>query len=221
MRYYSIQNDKIFIAENEYALTRFYDNVLPLPEDYEEGKYIIGEEEQEINVPDKIEDGEEQTYHKETITVKVLVLNPNWEQEQAQRERERLDALYMTHSDFFDATISAFGVDGDDLLPVVKNFLLNLPVDEIQKKKAINNYKNAQNFYRKHTLFNLLSDIDIPISEQLTIKITSEQWDKFFDETSKKNPDAYKELLPKTPKPDDEQEPAESENDETTTDTDE
>jgi hypothetical protein len=59
--YYTIQNNNLIIAETEQALTRFYDNVLPLPSDYEKGKYII-------------EDSE-------------LILNPNWEEEKA-RERE-------------------------------------------------------------------------------------------------------------------------------------
>ena len=39
--YYTIQNNEILIAETEQALTRFYDNVLPLPIDYEDGKYIV------------------------------------------------------------------------------------------------------------------------------------------------------------------------------------
>ena len=59
MRYYTIQNNGILIADTEEALTRFYDNVLPLPEDYEKGKYIVV-------------DGQ-------------LVLNPNWDVEQAQK----------------------------------------------------------------------------------------------------------------------------------------
>lgn len=57
MKYYTIQDDNILIAENEYALSRFYDNVYELPEDYVEGKYIIGEAEEEIDVPDYDEDG--------------------------------------------------------------------------------------------------------------------------------------------------------------------
>lgn len=61
--YYTIQDNNLLIAENEQALTRFYDNVLPLPNDYEKGKYIVV-------------DGE-------------LVINPNWEEEQAElREAE-------------------------------------------------------------------------------------------------------------------------------------
>jgi len=62
MRYYTIQNNNILIAENEQALTRFYDNILPLPNDYEEGKYIV-------------EDSE-------------LVLNPNYDEEQAEKREE-------------------------------------------------------------------------------------------------------------------------------------
>lgn len=58
MRYYTIQNNNIFIAETKQSLTRFYDNVLLLPDDYEEGKYVIVEGE--------------------------LILNPNWEEEQAE-----------------------------------------------------------------------------------------------------------------------------------------
>ena len=52
MKYYTIQNNNILIADKEESLTSFYDNVLPLPEDYEEGKYIIGSMEKEIEVPD-------------------------------------------------------------------------------------------------------------------------------------------------------------------------
>ena len=61
MRYYTIQNNGLLIADNEQALTQFYNNVLPLPNDYEKDKYIV------VN-------GE-------------LVINPDYEQEQA-RKRE-------------------------------------------------------------------------------------------------------------------------------------
>lgn len=89
MKYYTIQNNGLLIADNEQALTRFYDNVLPLPEDYEEGKYIV-------------EDGE-------------LVLNPNWEEEKARRERERLDALTLTPADVERALYKAKEMDFTDL----------------------------------------------------------------------------------------------------------
>lgn len=111
------------------------------------------------------------------------------------KEEERIQELSMTRSDFFDATIKAWGVDGNELLPVVKSILETLPISEIEKKIAINNYENALNFYRKHTLFTLLSGVPITIGEA-TIVVTKEQWDSFFDKTDKKDPDAYKELLP-------------------------
>ena len=124
------------------------------------------------------------------------VINPDYEEEQAEIERQRIMSLYMTRSDFFDGLIRAFGIDEDDLLPVLQQLLVTLPIEDVQKKIALNNYKNALNFYRKHDLFTLLSGVTIPVTPELSITIESEQWDRFFDETNKRNPDAYKELLP-------------------------
>ena len=162
MRYYTIQNNAILTAENKQALERFYDNVSELPEDYEQGKYIVV-------------DGE-------------LVLNPNWEEEQAEKERERLDALFMTRSDFFDGFIMAFGLGQIELRAIVENILNSINITDVQIKVALNNYDNALNFYRKHTLFTLLNNIEIPINEDLTLVFTSDIWDKFFDTKD------YKEL---------------------------
>lgn len=119
-----------------------------------------------------------------------------WEDKQAQKEKERIQELYMTRSDFFDATIRAFGADEDDLLTAIGGVLVPMGIDNVEAKIALNNYKNALNFYRKHPLFTMLSNVNIPISDEVVINITSDQWDRFFDETSKKNPEAYKELLP-------------------------
>lgn len=112
------------------------------------------------------------------------------ESRKAQKERERLDALYMTRSDFFDGMILAFGLDSKELRAVIENILNSLNITDIEVKVALNNYDNALNFYRKHTLFTLLSGIEIPISEEVKIVITSEQWDKFFETKD------YHELLP-------------------------
>ena len=111
------------------------------------------------------------------------------------KEQERIRELSMTRSDFFDSTIKAWGVDGNELLPVVRGILGTLPISDIEKKIAINNYENALNFYRKHALFDLLSGVPITIGE-ITITITTAQWDRFFDKTAKRDPDAYKELMP-------------------------
>ena len=43
---------------------------------------IMQTEEAEIDVPDVVEEGEEQTYHKETVEIYKPVVDPNWEEEQ-------------------------------------------------------------------------------------------------------------------------------------------
>ena len=98
MRYYTIQNNGILITDTEEALTRFYNNVLPLPEDYEKGKYIIVEGE--------------------------LVLNPDWEEEQAaQRESEFNKAFFNTSLGYVRRKVTmADGTHKDflsDLLPII------------------------------------------------------------------------------------------------------
>lgn len=93
MKYYTIQNNSILIAENKQALERYYSNVLPLPEDYEEGKYIV-------------EYGE-------------LVLNPNWEEEKARKERQRLDSLTLTPADVERALYKAKQMDFEDLKALI------------------------------------------------------------------------------------------------------
>lgn len=132
---------------------------------------------------------------KYTYSEGEIIPDTHYEEKQAQKEHERINRLSMTRSDFFDGTIKAFGADSNDLLIVIENILNTLEIETIEKKIAINNYRNALNFYRNHTLFTLLSNIPINISEDLTITITEDKWDKFFDETNKKNPEAYKELL--------------------------
>ena len=124
-----------------------------------------------------------------------------WEEEQKEIERQRILNLYMTRSDFFDGTIKAFGADSTDLLGIIEQVLGTLPISPIEKKISINNFENALNFYRKHPLFTMLSNVPIPIATNTTVVITPAQWDKFFDETDKKNPDAYKALLPDEPEP--------------------
>lgn len=131
------------------------------------------------------------------INDEVIDNTEEYEAQKAQEEAERINELFMTRSDFFDATIKAFGTDEDDLLTAIGSAIVPLGIDNTAQKIALNNYKNALNFYRKHPLFTLLSNVPIKISEELTITITPEQWDKFFDETNKKSPEAYKELLPK------------------------
>lgn len=155
MKYYTIQNENLLIADNRQVLERFYDNVLELPDDYEACKYIVVEGE--------------------------LVLNPDWEEEQKQREYERLQSLSMTRSDFFDGMIMAFGLDSKELRAIVENVLGSINITPVQIRVALNNYDNALNFYRKHTLFTLINNVQIPVNETTYLLFTNEIWDKFFD----------------------------------------
>lgn len=129
MRYYTIQNNEILIAENRQALERFYDNVLPLPEDYEAGKYIV-------------DDGE-------------LILNPYWEEEKAQKERERLDKLSMTRGDVFEALILARGLTK----PQIRVMIENAEVDNLTKALYLNRFDEALSFYRGFPVFNMLGQV--------------------------------------------------------------
>lgn len=125
-----------------------------------------------------------------------IALNPNYEEEQAQKERERILELKMTRSDFFDGTIMAWGVNEKLLLPLIQNMLLALQLDEKLKLKALNNFENAQNFYRKHDLFKMIVNIPLQLTDSIQVIITDEHLDKFFDEVDKGNKDTAWEYLP-------------------------
>ncbi len=117
-----------------------------------------------------------------------VVLDPDYEEKQRQKERERLDALFMTRSNFFDGFILAFGLGQSELRVIIENILNSINITPVEIKVALNNYDNALNFYRKHTLFTLLNNVEIPITEEMTLIFTSDIWDKFFDTKD------YKEL---------------------------
>ncbi|MBQ8299347.1 MAG: hypothetical protein IJX99_05720 [Clostridia bacterium] len=134
--------------------------------------------------------------HTEIITVKGLVLNPDFEAEQAQKEAERIQELYMTRSDFFDGTIQAWGVGQDELLVLIQTLLATLPIEDVKKLMAINNFRNALNFYRKHDLFKMLVNIPIQLTETIQVIITDEHLDKFFDEVDKGNKATAWQYLP-------------------------
>ena len=123
-------------------------------------------------------------------------INPNYEEEQAQKERERIQELFMTRSDFFDGTILAWGVGQDELLVLIQGLLATLPIEDVKKLVAINNFKNALNFYRKHDLFKMLVNIPIKLTDTIQVIITDENLDKFFDEVAKGNKETAWQYLP-------------------------
>ena len=151
--YLGYQDNKIkFYTENELPI-EFYN--LDKSE-YTEEEYVL--------------DGEE-----------YVLKDEEWERRQAEKERERLNELSMTRSDFFDGMIMAFGLDSKELRVIVENVLNSINITPVQIRVALNNYDNALNFYRKHTLFELLSGIKISVTEDKSIFITSKQWDRFFE----------------------------------------
>ena len=111
-------------------------------------------------------------------------------------EKERIQELFMTRSDFFDGTIDAWGVGEDELLFLVQRMLTGLPLENNQKLKAINNFKNALNFYRKHDLFKMLIGVPIQLTETMQVIITEESLDKYFDEVAKGNKNTAWQYLP-------------------------
>ena len=136
------------------------------------------------------------------------------QEREEQAEHERIQALYMTRSDFFDGFILAFNLGQTELRAIVENILNSINITDVQIKVALNNYDNALNFYRKHTLFTLLNNVEIPINEDLTLVFTSDIWDKFFDTKDYKELQKAIQVKPEpepTEEPTVEPEPTESE----------
>lgn len=167
--YLSYQNNKIVgYTEQPQDLTLYnLDKV-----EYTENEYVL--------------DGEEYVLKDEA-----------WEEKQAQKEHDRIQELSMTRSDFFDCTIRAWRLREKELLVLIENLLATLPVDEVDKLVAINNFENAQNFYRKHTLFSMIVIAPLKLSETTQVIITDADLDKLFDEVDKGNKATAWEYLPK------------------------
>lgn len=113
-----------------------------------------------------------------------------------EEEHLRIQELSMTRSDFFDGTIMAWGVGQNELLVVIQGLLAILPIEDVKKLIAINNFKNALNFYRKHDLFKMLVNIPIQLTETIQVILTDESLDKFFDEVDKGNKETAWQYLP-------------------------
>lgn len=103
------------------------------------------------------------------------------EEEAEEQERERIQELFMTRSDFFDGMIMAFGLDSKQLRVIIENILNSINITPVQIRVALNNYDNALNFYRKHALFTLMNNVQIPINETIYLLFTDEIWNGFFD----------------------------------------
>lgn len=85
---------------------------------------IMDTVEVEIDVPDEVEEGEEQTYHKETVEVYKPVVDPDYEDKQAaKREAEFNEQFFQTSLGYIRRLVTmANGTHKDflsDLLPAI------------------------------------------------------------------------------------------------------
>jgi hypothetical protein len=161
----------------------------------------------------------EETELEYVLDGEEYVLNDEaYQEKQAQKERERIQELFMTRSDFFDGTIQAWGIGQDELLVLIQGLLATLPIEAVKKLIAINNFKNALNFYRKHDLFKMLVNIPIQLTETVQVILTEESLDKFFDEVDKGNKETAWQYLPQPVEIPIEEEPVEVEDEDNTTD---
>ena len=140
--FYTIQNNGIITADNKETLTRFYDNVLPLPQDYEVGKYVVENNE--------------------------LVLNPNYEAENAQKEAERIAKLYLTGADVERGIYQAKGMDFEDVIELVETLkFAEAPQVANVDLKALKIELKANHFYRGNPYVNAVGALLGFTSEQL------------------------------------------------------
>lgn len=115
MKYYTIDNGLLRIADEGHVLMRYYSWAKPLPADYEEGKYIV-----ENN---------------------ALVLNPDWKEIQAKKEAERIAMLKLTGADVERGIYQAKGMDFDDILAfVMANPPAGLDVKALRIELKANNF---------------------------------------------------------------------------------
>ena len=191
--YYVIDNNNVMISANKEILETYNEYVQDLPENYEQDKYIIGEKEIEINVPDhesvneeyadvsydtkgdevfEIKTREVQTQigsHIEIVKIKTLIPNPNWENEQTDKERKRIANLHLTRGDVFEALILAKGVTKNTLREFIEK---NEDFTDVVKALYLNRFDEALEFYRSHPAIDFIGQ---------KLGISSTQMDRFFE----------------------------------------
>lgn len=128
--FYTIQNDRLLTAENEQALIRFYDNVLPLPIDYEQGKYIVVDGElvlnsewDNINLQNakKVKIQQNDSIRDNALVSGVTYNNILFDSDTDQKANILGAVLQMSDTD----TIEWFGMNNDSLI-CTKQDLINI-----------------------------------------------------------------------------------------------
>lgn len=92
-----------------------------------------------------------------------------WEEKEAQKERERIAMLSLTRGDVFRGLLMAKQVTREQIRAMIEN---NETLSILEKEMALIDFDEALNFYRGNALIDTLG---------LTLGITSEQLDKFFE----------------------------------------
>lgn len=119
--FYTIKDNNLLIAENEKALTRYYDNVFPLPENFEEGKYVV-------------DNGQ-------------LIIDDEFESKKEQAEQERISLLNLTAADVERAIYKATGKDFDDVLALVTQLQPeNIDIKALKIELKANNFYRGNSY---------------------------------------------------------------------------
>lgn len=111
-------------------------------------------------------------YDFELMTVEEM------EAKQAQKEREKIAMLSLTRGDVFRGLLQAKQVTRVQIRSMIEN---NETLSTLEKEMALIDFDEALNFYRGNPLIDTLG---------LTLGITTEQLDKFFETND------YTHLLP-------------------------
>lgn len=150
MYYLMIENGNIIGASQSLSGGEIFDAEVSkeLYDDYREhpNKYIAIETEIEVEIPDEVEGGEEQTYHTETKTVYAIVLNPNYEEEYRQKEQERINQLSLTKREVFLALYKDKGITPEQIKA------------QITSPEALIEFEYANDYFRGNPLINLIGN---------------------------------------------------------------
>lgn len=156
--FYTIQNGSILIADKEESLTRFYDNVLPLPIDYEKDKYIVVEGE--------------------------LVLNPNFEAEQEAKRQEEIAMLKLRRGDVFRGLLQAKGITRTMLRQTIEAMPEDTQEEILVKEMALIDFDEALDFYRGNVLIDTVG-LQLGItSKQLDEFFETNDYTKLLDQSA-------------------------------------
>ena len=117
------------------------------------------------NLDEVIETQDEYVLDGEEYVLKT----PDYEEKQAQKERERIALLSLTRGDVFRGLLMAKQVTRAEIRAMIEN---NETLSILEREMALIDFDEALNFYRGNALIDTLG---------MTLGITSEQLDKFFE----------------------------------------